>query len=262
MPWITIDDKRVEAPEGSYLLQAAKGEGIPIPTLCLHEALEPWGGCRMCLVEITKESWDGWSKLVTACNFPVENDLIVKTASEKVLEARRVVLDLLLARCPDTPLVKKLAAEYGIHETSYTRNPEPTDCILCGICTRVCDHIGVSAISSASRGAGREIAPPFGEPPPDCIGCLSCAASCPTDCIPFSENGARRSIWNREFEMLGCSRCGRSHVTRAQAEHFSERQGVPLSYFEKCDDCKRAEHAELFRKLDPLAAEPPASRSS
>ena len=257
MALITIDDKTVEAPEGSYILKAAGEAGVSIPTLCQHAALEPWGGCRLCLVEITKEAWDGWSRLVTACNFPVEAELIVKTSSDKVVEARRVVLDLLLARCPETPLIKKLAAEYGIHETSYARNPEPTDCILCGICTRVCDHIGVSAISSAGRGAGREIAPPFGEPPPDCIGCLACAVTCPTDCIPFKENGVTRWIWNREFEMLRCSQCGTAHITKAEAEHFSQRQNVPESYFEKCDRCKRAEHAELFRKLDPMAGDQP-----
>ena len=257
MPLITIDDKPVETPEGTYILKAAKEAGVSIPTLCQHEALEPWGGCRLCLVEITKDAWDGWSRLVTACNFPVEPDLIVKTCSEKVIEARQVVLDLLLARCPDTPLIKKLAAEYGIKETSYTRNPDPTDCILCGICTRVCDHIGVSAISSANRGAGREIAPPFGEPPPDCIGCLACAVTCPTDCIPFQENGLTRSIWKREFEMLRCSRCGTAHITKDEAAHFAQRQGVPESYFEKCDRCKRAEQAELFRKLDPMAGDQP-----
>jgi NADH dehydrogenase/NADH:ubiquinone oxidoreductase subunit G len=261
MAWITIDDKTVEAPEGSYILQAAGDAGVAIPTLCQHDALEPWGGCRLCLVEITKEAWDGWSKLVTACNFPVEPDLIVKTRSDKVIEARRVVLDLLLARCPETPLIQKLAMEYGIRETSYARNPEPTDCILCGICTRVCDHIGVSAISSASRGAGREIAPPFGEPPADCIGCLACAATCPTDFIPFQENGLTRTIWNREFEMLRCSRCGTAHITQAEAEYFSKRQDVPLSYFETCDRCKRADHAELFRKLDPTAADAPSTGS-
>jgi ferredoxin len=187
----------------------------------------------------------------------VEPELIVKTASDKVVEARRVVLDLLLARCPETPLIKQLAAEYGIRETSYTRNPEPTDCILCGICTRICDHIGVSAISSASRGAGREIAPPFGEPPPDCIGCLACAVTCPTDCIPFEENGLTRRIWNREFDMLRCSQCGTAHITKAEAEHFARRQNVPESYFEKCDRCKRADHAELFRRLDPTAGDQP-----
>jgi len=261
MPLITIDDKAVEAPEGSYILKAASEAGVSIPTLCQHEALEPWGGCRLCLVEITKEAWEGWSRLVTACNFPVEADLIVKTASDKVIEARRVVLDLLLARCPDTPLIKKLASENGIRETSYTRNPDPTDCILCGICTRVCDHIGVSAISSAGRGAGREIAPPFGQPPPDCIGCLACAVTCPTDCIPFREDGLKRSIWNREFEMLRCSRCGTAHITRDEAAYFAQRQGVPESYFETCDRCKRADHAELFRKLDPMAGDQPVTGS-
>lgn len=249
MAVITMDGKRVEAEARTYLLAAARKAGIAIPTLCHHEALEPWGGCRLCVVEITREAWDGWSKLVISCIQPVEDGLIVKTASPRVMEARAVVLDLLLARCPDTPLIKKLAAEHGITQTSYAPNPEPTDCILCGLCTRICDHIGVSAIASSNRGAGREIAPPFGEPPPDCIGCLACAEICPTRCIPYSENGLTRVIWDREFEMLRCSACGQAAITREQAAYFAQRQGVPESYFELCDECKRARHAALFEKL-------------
>ncbi|MFC2172782.1 2Fe-2S iron-sulfur cluster-binding protein [Acidobacteriota bacterium] len=249
MALITIDDRRLEAPGGTYLLKAAREAGIHIPTLCHHEALEPWGGCRLCIVEITRESWEGWSKLVISCIYKVEDGLIVKTSSPRVMEARRVVLDLLLARCPDTPLIKKLAAEYGIRETTYERNPEPTDCILCGLCTRVCEQIGVSAISASSRGADRKISAPFDEPPQDCIGCLSCAEICPTGCIPFSENGLQRIIWKKEFEMLRCARCGKATITKDQACHFAKRQGVPEKYFEHCDDCKRDEHAALFEKL-------------
>jgi formate hydrogenlyase subunit 6/NADH:ubiquinone oxidoreductase subunit I len=105
-----------------------------------------------------------------------------------MFETRRVVLDLLLARCPEAPLIQRLASEHGIEQTSYVPNPEPTDCIMCGLCTRVCDHIGVSAISSVNRGTGSEIAPPFHEPPPDCIGCLACAAICPTRALVRNED--------------------------------------------------------------------------
>jgi formate hydrogenlyase subunit 6/NADH:ubiquinone oxidoreductase subunit I len=146
-------------------------------------------------------------------------------------------------------LIQRLAREHGVEATSYLPNPEPTDCILCGLCTRVCDHIGVSAISSVHRGVGREIAPPFGEPPPDCIGCLSCAEVCPTDCIPYSTSSRTRTIWNKEFEMLRDPETGEATITRAAAEHFAERSGVPLTYFERSDAHKRRGLARTFARL-------------
>ena len=250
MPTVTVDGTRVEVPEGAYILEAARKAGVEIPTLCQFDGLEPWGGCRLCVVDMWRPGWDeDWFKMVTACNHPAEDGIRVFTRTERVLETRRVVLDLLLARCPSTPLVRRLAAEHGIRETSYVPNPEATDCILCGLCTRVCDHIGVSAISSVDRGAGREIAPPFHEPPPDCIGCLACAEICPTDCIPYRSDDRSRTIWDRTFDMLRCPSCGRAHITRAQAAHFAGRSGVPESYFELCDACKRREQARTFARL-------------
>lgn len=252
MPRLTIDGRRVEVPEGSYILDAAHKAGIHIPTLCNHAGLEPWGGCRMCVVDMSKASWDDdWFKLVTSCNHPVEDGMTVVTSSERVVETRKVVADLLLARCPNTPLIQKLAAEYGVYETSYVPNPDPTDCILCGLCTRVCDHIGVSAISSVDRGSGREIAPPFHAPPPDCIGCLACAEICPTDCIPFETSSTKRVIWEKEFEMLRDPVTGEGTITKAQAAYFAERTGVPHAYFESSDRSKRRQMARTFSSLVP-----------
>jgi bidirectional [NiFe] hydrogenase diaphorase subunit len=249
MVTMTVDGRAVQAPSGSVLLAALREAGVEIPTLCNHDALEPWGGCRLCVVDITREGWDGWRKMVVSCMYPVEDGLIVLTDTDRVRLTRKVVLDLLLARCPDTPLIQRLAREYGIERTSYQPNPEPTDCILCALCTRVCDHIGVSAISTVNRGAGKEVAPPFGEAPPDCIGCLACAEVCPTDCIPYTTSDSSRTIWGRTFEMLRCSRCGRAHIAKAQASFYAGRNGVPASYFELCDACKRAELSSTFARL-------------
>ncbi len=246
---LTINGKSVRAREGAYLLETIRSAGFDVPALCNHEALEPWGGCRLCLVDVTRAEWNGWKKMVVSCMFPVEDGLIVETHTQRVEETRRVVLDLLLARCPDAPLIQKMAAEHGIERTSYERNPEPTDCILCGLCTRVCDHIGVSAISSVNRGSGREIAPPFNEAPPDCIGCLACAEVCPTNCIPYKTSDYKRSIWGKEFEMLRCKVCGKAHITVMQAGYYAGKNGVPGSYFETCDACKRKVMAEQFAKL-------------
>jgi NADH dehydrogenase/NADH:ubiquinone oxidoreductase subunit G len=201
-----------------------------------------------------QEGWDAdWFKLVTACNHPVKDGLVVVTDSPRVVETRTVVVDLLLARCPDTPLIQEMAADYGVERSSFVPRAEADDCILCGLCTRVCDHIGVSAIASVNRGWGREIAPPFHQAPPACIGCLACAEVCPTDCIPFTTGAAKRSIWGKDFQMLRCSGCGRAHITVAQADHWATLKDVPRSYFETCDVCKRAAHARTFVRLQPAS---------
>jgi bidirectional [NiFe] hydrogenase diaphorase subunit len=250
MPTLTVNGRKVTVAEDAYLLEACRAAGVEVPTLCNFDGLEPWGGCRLCVVDMSLAKWDDdWFKMVTACNHPVAEGMTVRTDTERVLATRRVVLDLLLARCPETPLIQRLAREAGIDQTSYEPNPEPTDCILCGLCTRVCDHIGVSAIASTDRGWGREIAPPFNEPPPDCIGCLACAEICPTDYIKFTNSDRVRTIWGREFEMLRDPRTGEAVITKAQAEYFAERSGVPMSYFETSDKSKRRELAKTFESL-------------
>jgi len=256
---LTINGKSVQAREGAYLLEVAREAGVDIPTLCQFDGLEPWGGCRLCQVQITRDGWDGWKKMVVGCMYPAEEGLIVLTETDEVRETRRVVLDLLLARCPDTPLIQGLAREYGVAATSYVRNPEPTDCILCALCTRVCDHIGVSAISTTNRGAGKEIAPPFHEPPEACIGCLACAEVCPTDFIPFRSSNAKRSIWGKEFEMLRCPDCGKAVITKDQAafhaRNNAEATEVPEEWFQYCDACKRKQQAARFPAVPAMALE-------
>ena len=250
MPTLTVNGRAVTVPEDACLLDACRAAGVQVPTLCQFDGLEPWGGCRLCVVDMSLRSWDDdWFKMVTACNHPVAEGMTVVTDSDRVLETRQVVLDLLLARCPNTPLIRRLAREHGLERTTFRVNPDPTDCILCGLCTRVCDHIGVSAIASVNRGWGREIAPPFNEAPPDCIGCLACAEICPTDCIPYEDSPARRRIWGKDFEMLRDPKTGEAVITRAQAEHFAKRSGVPVSYFETSDRSKRRELARTVEGL-------------
>lgn len=252
MPTLSIDGKRVTVPDGATLLDAARRAGVDIPTLCHHDGLEPWGGCRLCVVDLWQPGWDeDWFKMVTACNHPAREGNRVFTKTERVLESRAVVLDLLLARCPDTPLIQRLAAEHGIEATSYSPRPEPDDCILCALCTRVCDHLEIAAISTVNRGAGKEVAPPFHQPPPDCVGCLACAEVCPTDCIPFSTSNAERTIWGRTFDMLRDPVSGHAVITTAQAAFFAGRNGVPESYFQSSDSTKRREMARTFIALQP-----------
>src|SRR4030042_5152231 len=97
---LTINDKLVEVPEGTTILQAARQEGIKIPTLCYYEPIKPYGGCRLCLVEVTAGNR---TQLTASCTYPVAEGLQVFTDTEEVLEGRRLVIDLLWSRCPEVP---------------------------------------------------------------------------------------------------------------------------------------------------------------
>ena len=236
--------------DGATVPTAARQANVYIPTLCHHQAVEPSGGCRLCVVDVTRPSWDGWYKLVVACMYPADEGLVVDTRTPRVRETRAVVLDLLLARSPETPLVIALAHAHGIEQTSYRAAGAPTDCVLCGLCTRICDQLGIAAISAVNRGADREVMPPFAAPPPDCIGCLACAEICPTHHIAYETSDSRRTIWNKTFAMLRCKKCGRAQVTQEEAMFISKRRDVPLRYFELCDACKREQLADIAGRLD------------
>lgn len=247
---LTIDKKTVIARRGEYLLGVAQRNDIEIPTLCHHPAVEPWGGCRLCLVEITHPDWKGWTGLVTACLYPVEEGLIVSTNTEKVHQVRAGVLDLLLARCPESTLIQSLARQYGIEKTSFVPRKAPDLCILCGLCVRICERIGASAISTIGRGVEKLVSVPYETAvSAACVGCLSCANICPTGAIAFSESEHCRTIWSRNFELVHCEECKAVIGTPEQLEHFAQRSGLDRSYFTKCDSCRNREAAARFVRV-------------
>lgn len=254
---IKVNGKVVRAARGEMLLEVLRREQIDIPALCDHKAIEPAGNCRLCLVAITKEDWDGWKKYVTSCLYPVEDGLIVYTHSDDVLEIRKNLLDLLLARSPESEYVQKLAMAHGLYKSSYDTVPDPDNCIMCYACTRVCEILGRSAISPVMRGHKKVIAPPFGDVAEDCIGCLSCVNICPTDFIKYSDDNGVRTIWNKTFELIKCRECGQETITREFAEYIIKKRALPSGYFEKCDACKRRETAdkmgEIVRKVREVA---------
>ena len=180
MVTLTIDGQTVHVQRHTPILDVAKQLSIFIPTLCYHEAIKAYGSCRLCVVEVFRNSR---SKLVTSCNYPAEEGLVVFTATDKVKNTRKMVMELLLARCPDVPQIQQLAEKMGIKASGFKKK-EAQRCILCGLCVRACEQIvGVNAISFASRGIEREVNTPFGMDSDVCIGCGSCTYICPTGCI-------------------------------------------------------------------------------
>ena len=172
---IAIDGRSVNAEEGKTILEVARGLGIEIPTLCHYQAVSPYGACRICLVEIADQRG---SRLTASCCYPVQDGLEVKTASPRVLETRKVMVELLLARCPDVPKLRALAGELGAVQPEIQENE---DCILCGLCVRVCEELmGVAAINFVGRGPTRKVSTPFKEFSETCIRCGACAFVCPT----------------------------------------------------------------------------------
>ena len=106
MVTLTIDGREVQAEEKATLLEAARENNIYIPALCSHEEVVPYGACRLCLVEVVTR---GRERLVASCLYPVEDGLVVKTNSERVMANRKMIMELLLARCPDVPVIQDLA---------------------------------------------------------------------------------------------------------------------------------------------------------
>jgi bidirectional [NiFe] hydrogenase diaphorase subunit len=174
-----IDGKEVKAKEGMTVLEAARSENIFIPTLCHHEKLEPYGGCRICTVEVEVR---GWTKLVAACLYPVESDLQVRTRSEEVNNIRKMILELLLAHAPDSPELKELAQEYGADKNRFEK--ESSFCILCGLCERYCAEVKKkNAVGFINNGAKREICfiPEIASK--ECWNCKECFPLCPTEAL-------------------------------------------------------------------------------
>jgi NADH dehydrogenase/NADH:ubiquinone oxidoreductase subunit G len=230
---ITVDDRKVEADLETPLLPALLREGIDIPTLCHHEAVSPYGACRLCLVEVNQKGWDDdWWKLTTSCNFPVLDGLTVRTESEKILKHRRLVIELILARCPEVPRVRQLAEEMGVEGTRLRRQDE--DCILCGLCSRVCDEVvGVNALTFLGRGGLKDVSTPFTEASRECIACGACVYVCPAGCIKMEQAAGARTIdrWGRTLEMAVSEQSGIAFAPRKQLGYFIRRANLDPGFY-------------------------------
>ncbi len=173
---LTIDGREVHAREGATVLEAAREAGIDIPTLCLHDKLEPFGGCRLCIVEL---DFGDWKRLVVSCVYTVSEGLVVTTRNEKIDRIRKTLLELLLAHAPDSPALQTMAAEYGAEQARFEK--DTSFCVHCGLCVRYCAEVKKAhAVGFIDRGIRKEICFVPEIAARECESCMECFPLCPT----------------------------------------------------------------------------------
>jgi heterodisulfide reductase subunit A len=172
---LTIDKRSVMVKKGATILEAAQMLNIDIPTLCYHKALSSYGACRLCVVEIIQ---DGRKKIQSSCIYPAEKGIVVNTDTPELNNIRKTMMQLMLARAPESKAVQDMAHKLGVENNPFVRRDD--DCILCGLCIRMCrERMGKNVIGFKGRGYQREIAPPFDVESPYCMVCGACYTICP-----------------------------------------------------------------------------------
>lgn len=242
---ITINGIQCEAESGEYLINVAKRNNINIPTLCHSDALPGQASCRLCIVEVVENSR---SKIVASCVYPVTREIEVLTDTDRIKNMRKTIIMLLSARAPNNSYINSLRQEYGVPGVTRFKGDGDEECILCGLCTAACDKIGAGAISTVNRGIKKKVSTPFDEPSTVCIGCSACAAVCPTGAVKVFEENGKRVIWNKEFELAECMKCGERFATREQIEYAGTKTNIDTGMF-FCDMCKKRKTGELFRDI-------------
>jgi len=255
---LAVNEIPVEVAEGTNLLAAIERAGVQVPTLCHHKALTPYGACRLCVVEV--HAPDRAPSVQASCSYPALDGLGVFTHTDRVIRARRIVAELLLARSPDSLAVQRVAAELGVHGTRIT--PKHDDCIYCGLCVRMCaERMGRAAIGFSGRGPRKTLEPPFGKHNPVCWTCGACDFICPTGKKVSSLTTAARFRPLPNPHNLGLDQRPAVHILYPQAvpnkAAIDPASCVHLRY-DDCGICRevceagaiRYDQAEQRRQLD------------
>ena len=218
---LKINGLDVKLEKGTTILEAAEFLGFPIPTLCHMEGLTPYGACRLCVVEIRQGSK---YKLVSSCTYPIEEGLEVFTASSRVMKARKMILELLLASCPQSKIIQDLASKFEVRQQRFKQEHE--DCILCGKCVRYCEEQMVAkAIGFQGRGQTRTISTPFGIPSDVCRLCGGCMFVCPACQLRCTYTEPEKAI---------CGGCANLYPPCIEKEKFDDM----MCYMDPCVACE------------------------
>jgi bidirectional [NiFe] hydrogenase diaphorase subunit len=248
---LTVNRQPVAVPDGTTVLHAVRAAGVELPTLCYHEGLAPYGACRLCMVMITQPR----RELVASCVYPVEHGLAVETDAPEAVTARRLALECLLSRCPQSDVIRELAAGEGVTSSRFgAPPPEKADelCMLCGLCVRVChEAIGANAISFIGRGTERRVGTPFDVQSDACIGCGACAEICPTGAIWIEDRGHQRILhnWNTTVELRPCPECGRFFAPEPTV-FLKEMLPETAELWGMCPECLRHRAARQWIEQD------------
>lgn len=258
MPTVQLDNKSFAAEAGETILEVARRNGVWIPTLCHHPAVEPYAACRLCMVEVNRGDW--W-QMVTACNYPIRRDLEVRIESDRAQAARRGVMHLLLARAPESGALRHLAACMDVEPAELPKVSEAErNCILCGLCVQVCEEqIGAAAIAMSGRGVCRKVSTPFGEPADACILCGACEAVCPVGTIELIVRGDEMELvpFGIKAPVPGCAECGApvaaDTLRQALRRRASRAFRTALSNEAVCPRCQRTKLAMIISAVAPSA---------
>jgi NADH dehydrogenase/NADH:ubiquinone oxidoreductase subunit G len=248
---ITLDGNKTKVEGRATVLEAARQAGIAIPSLCAHPGLSGLGNCRLCVVEVERK---GRKRIVTSCNYPVEEGLAVVTGSERIRAIRRMIIELLAARSPHVKVIREFAEEMGIEKPRFTVENEK--CILCGLCVQVCDeYVGAHAITFSGHGTGKFVTAPLQRSAADCTGCGACVAVCPAQCITMQdvtdartygpgggeEVGQARLIhnWNARIPWKQCRGCGKAFAPPSPIGLMEAGKPLPKDFFSICDACRK-----------------------
>ena len=216
-----LNGLNAEVEEGSTILEAAQFYGFPIPTLCHMEGLSPYGACRLCVVEIGDTHK---AKLVASCTYPVEEGMKVRTASARVVKARKMVIELLLATCPQSKIIQDLASAHDVKQQRFRQEHE--DCILCGLCVRMCkEQMMANAISFRNRGEKRTLGTPFDIKSEECRTCGGCIYVCPACQLRCSYTETQSAI---------CGGCANLAPPCVESKVFDDM----MCYMEPCVACE------------------------
>ena len=255
---VTINGKKCRAEEGETILSVAIREKIEIPHLCYEASLDPYGACRLCMVEVVRK---GRGEMITACTLRAAEGLEIVTDTPQIVKHRKILLELYLAEAPRSEVIKKMAARYGVTKTRFFKRVDPADplgnrCVLCGLCVRACNEImGAGAINFINRGPYTVVNTPYFEPSADCLGCGACVNVCPTAAIEMEDIGGERVMrsWSgTRVPLAECESCGKHYAPKALAESIIARLETPLreETAKICPECrgKRIAREEILAK--------------